>query len=303
MEDRRKHDKQRREELGNFLRTRRARLSPEQIGMPAAGRRRTPGLRREEVAVMAGVSSTWYTYLEQGRAIQVSSSVLASIASVLHLSEDEKSHLFVLARQPLPVKSEASCEIVRPAYQRVLQALETEIPAFITGRTYDVLAWNRAACAVFGDFSALLESERNLLWQLFTDSPFHRLFAESAARERYAQEVLETFRARVNQYLDEPTIADFIARLELASPEFRQKWSQHNVRQACTIWQALRHPAVGELNFEMATFQVVNHTDMRCHMHTPADEATAGKIHELLAAEQRITKAERLECIEIVKRS
>lgn len=280
-------EKQRREALGAFLRTRRARLSSEQIGMPRALRRRTPGLRREEVAIAAGVSTTWYTYLEQGRDIQVSSSILSSLANVLQLTEDEQAYLFTLARQPQPTKSSSSQESLRHTYQRVLDELG-KIPAILTGRTYDVLGWNRAAKLVFGDFDQVPESERNILWLLFSKSPFRKQITLFADREQYAQEVLETFRGRINDSLADPSVQACIERLQQESPVFCEQWARYNVRSACGSKRRLQHPLAGDLILEYAKFQVIDHPDIRCHMYVPGNEETSRKLHQLLL-EERLT--------------
>jgi transcriptional regulator with XRE-family HTH domain len=276
-------EKQRRKELGEFLRTRRARLSPEQIGLPPGMRRRTPGLRREEVAITAGISTTWYTALEQGRNIQVSSSILSSLANVLQLTEDERVHLFTLANQPLPdLKGTRSEAPVQHIYQRVLDGLGA-VPAILTGRTYDILDWNIGARLVFGDFGKLPMSERNLLWLLFTSSPASEQITLFVEREYYAQEILETFRGRVNRYLDDPIVSTFIKQLQQASPVFRKLWSEHNVRATCTGRKHLKHPIVGHLTFETATFQVIEHPTIRCHVFS-GDEETTRKLHQLFQA-------------------
>jgi transcriptional regulator with XRE-family HTH domain len=273
------NDAQRRLTLGSFLRTRRERILPEQIGFAPGMRRRTPGLRREEVAVAASVSTTWYTYLEQGRDINVSRVVLERIADVLQLNNDERNHLFTLAQQAPPTNSAAYADKVRPAYERVLAALG-QIPAFITGSTYDFLAWNRAATLVFTDFGSLPQRERNLLWLLFTDTPFRARFTHG---EDFAQEVMETLRCRTGRDIDNPTLATFIQALERISPEFRQKWPQQNVRHGCTKYQEISHPVAGQLFFETATFQLVEHTYIRCHMYTAGDEETQRALAALLA--------------------
>jgi transcriptional regulator with XRE-family HTH domain len=280
-------EKQRREALGAFLRTRRARLSSEQIGMPKIARRRTPGLRREEVAIAAGVSTTWYTYLEQGRDIQVSGSILSSLVNVLQLTEDEQRYLFTLARHPLPAKSPSLEESVRYTYQRVLDELGT-LPAILTGRTYDVLGWNRAARLVFGNFGQIPESERNILWLLFSQSPFRNQITLFVEQEQYAQEVLETFRGRINDSLGDPSIQAFIERLQQVSPVFCEQWARYNVRQACASKKRLQHPLVGNLTLEYAKFQVIEHPDIRCHMYVPGNEETSRKLHQLLQ-EERLT--------------
>lgn len=273
-------EKQRRETLGAFLRARRARLSSEQIGMPRASRKRTPGLRREEVAIVAGVSTTWYTYLEQGRDIQVSDSILTSLANVLQLTEDERLYLFTLARQSLPAKSPPLEEAALQTYQRVLDELGM-LPALLTGRTYDVLGWNRAASLVFGDLEQIPESERNVLWLLFSQSPFRKQVTLFVEQEQYAQEVLETFRDRIKNALADQSVQAFVERLEQASPVFREQWARYNVRSSCASRKHLQHPLVGDLTLEYAKFQVIDHPDIRCHMYVPGNEETGRKLNQL----------------------
>lgn len=282
LSDQRVDDAQRRAALGEFLRTRRARLTPTQIGLPAGPRRRTPGLRREEVAVAAGVSTTWYTYLEQGRDIHVSRIVLECIADALHLNQDERTHLFLLAEQSTPVApSLLPEEAIPPAYQLVLDEL-TDYPAYIRGRRMDILAWNKAARTVFGDFALLPHRERNLLWLLFTDTPFRRLFVDHAG---LAQEMLEIFRETATRYISASWLNEFIDALSRVSPEFRQQWQGHNVRRKSygTVSRELLHPEMGRLVFTIAGFQMSGDPDMQCCIFTSAPTSeTAMKLRQQL---------------------
>jgi transcriptional regulator with XRE-family HTH domain len=177
-------------ELADFLRTRRARLQPADVGLPPGLRRKTAGLRREEIAQLANVSVTWYTWLEQGRAIQVSEQVLESLAHALLLHADEKAHLFFLARQTLPPDSVSRQETVSPLLQRFLDQLEPN-PAYLTGRRWDLLAWNRAACVVLGEVDAFAPEQRNILRLVFTDQEFRQRVVDW---EVVAQRVLAQFR-------------------------------------------------------------------------------------------------------------
>jgi transcriptional regulator with XRE-family HTH domain len=281
----RESEQARREALGAFLRTRRARLSSEQVGMPPAPRRRTPGLRREEVAIAAGVSTTWYTYLEQGRDIQVSSSILTSLANVLQLTEDEQAYLFTLARQPLPTKQSSLEPFLQRTYQRILDEMGT-IPAILTGRTYDVLGWNRAARLIFGDFGQIPASERNILWLLFSETPFRQQITLFREPEQYAQEVTETFRGRVNDSLADPSILAFVERLQQISPVFRELWATYNVRSTCATRKGLLHPLLGSLTFDYAKFQLIEHPDIRCHMYVPGNEETMIKMQQMFQEKQ-----------------
>ena len=184
-------DEIRRQELSDFLRTRRGRIVPSEVGLPPTIRRRTPGLRREEVAQLAGVSATWYTWLEQKRPIGVSSGVLDNLARVLRLDSAERMQLFQLAlRQPV-LDSPSKPETVSPLIRRLLDRTDP-IPAFVLGRRWDVLAWNRAALAFFLDFEQVPANERNMLWLLFTNSTLRSLIVDWRSR---GQDVLARVRA------------------------------------------------------------------------------------------------------------
>lgn len=214
------NDQKRREELADFIRVRRERLSPAQVGLPNSGRyRRTPGLRREEVAELANVSVTWYTWLEQARNIRVSVQILENIATALQLNPDERVHLFLLAQQPLPPIPPPLKDLVSPAVQHILDSLGA-IPAYVTGRRLDILAWNQAACAVFGNFSTMPYRQRNLVWFAFTDPAARHLFVDW---EDFARSVLAEFRADCGRYVgEEPKYVSFIEDLQTVSLEFQQ---------------------------------------------------------------------------------
>ena len=185
------HDEIRRHELSDFLRTRRARIAPAGIGFPAARRRRTPGLRREEVAQLAGMSATWYTWLEQRRPISVSRGMLDNLARVLQLNPVERIQLFRLARREPAIDSTPQRETVSPRFQRMLDQSDI-MPSFVMGRRWDVLGWNRAARAFFLDFEQVPPDERNLVWLLFTHPALRSLVVEWSTR---AQDTLARFRA------------------------------------------------------------------------------------------------------------
>ena len=196
----REQEDQRLQELGDFLRTRRARLAPEDVGLPRGNRRRAPGLRRAEVAQLAGVSVDWYTWLEQGRPITVSTQVLESLVQALHLNANEREHLFFLAHQQPPPERAMEPETVSATLQHFLdhQGLS---PAFVLGRRWDVVAWNEAARVVFGDFGQMTTLERNAVWRIFT-SPTHRQLLVDW--EGDARRVLAQFRASCGRYPGDP---------------------------------------------------------------------------------------------------
>lgn len=270
---------QRLRELGDFLRTRRARIAPEQVGLPRGSRRRTPGLKRAEVAQLATVSVDWYTWLEQGRPITVSTQVLESLVQALHLDANEREHLFFLAHQQPPPMISMGLETVSPTVQHFLdhQGLN---PAFVSGRRWDIVAWNEAACAVFGDFRLMTTRERNTVWRLFTSPMYRQLVVDW---EQHARRVLAQFRTSCGRYLGDPQLTELINDLMLCSPEFRAWWPDHEVLGAPEGKKMLNHPQAGYLMFEHLTFQVFDTPDLKVTVYTPSDEAdTPTKLSQLL---------------------
>jgi len=269
----------RQDELAEFLRSRRARLSPADVGLPPGLRRRTPGLRREEVAELAGIGTTWYTWLEQGRDIRVSADVLDNLARALRLAPDERAHLFRVAyRQPPPRPLEPR-EEAPPAAHRLLATLGAA-PAYITGRRWDLLAWNAAAAAVFGDFGALPDDERNLVRLIFTNGEMRRRFVNW---EGTAQGVIALFRADRGRYADDPWFAEVIDDLWRASPEFGRWWPRHEVRERSQRRKEVEHPVVGRLALEPTTLQMVGSPDLKLVVYAPLpEEDTARKLQRLV---------------------
>ena len=259
------NERARRQELADFLRTRRERLCPAVVGLPAGGRRRTPGLRREEVAQLAGVGLTWYTWLEQGRNIRVSPQVLDGIARALCLEPDERMHLVQLAGPDPMQGTPPASETVNPALQLVLDSLVASV-AYIVGRRWDVLAWNAAAAAVFGDFATMTPRERNTLWRLFLREETRRLVVEW---EAHAQRLLAQFRASTAPYAGDPWFRALIAELERASPEFRAWWPRHDVLGSLEGRVTLAHPDEGPLALQYTTFQVHDAPDLKLIVYTP----------------------------------
>jgi transcriptional regulator with XRE-family HTH domain len=270
---------QRRRELADFLRTRRARLQPEDVGLPRAGRRRTPGLRREEVALLAGVGTTWYTWLEQGRDVRASLDVLEAIARALRLSPVERTHLVVLGRgEPPPPQRRR--EHVSPVTRRIVEGLGPG-PAILIGRRWDYLAWNPAAAAVFVDFAAIDPPARNLIWLAFTDPA---LRARLPDWEAVAHRFVEKFRADHARNLGDPAFEELIATLLRSSPEFAAIWRRHDVSRGTGGTMEIDHPEAGVLRFETAVFAAVEDDEQRLILYTPqADTATAERLAALLA--------------------
>ena len=266
-----RRDEQRRGELAEFLRTRRAQLTPERAGLPARRRRRTPGLRREDVAERAGVSTAWYTYLEQARPIHPSRSVVAALAGALCLTDIDRAYLFTLTGHPPPRTG------TTPAPEPdLLQALVDRIdaPAYCTDAATTVLAWNRLACEVFGDYAARPPQQRNLLRLLFTDPEFAQHLAD---RDEYAARVVRTFRSRSEAPLNDPAAIALIAELREHSPHFQRLWDSRELRRAGTDTLQAHHPG-GRLTFTMLTFQDLSPTGIRITTYLPADTDTARRL-------------------------
>ncbi|SEM52549.1 helix-turn-helix transcriptional regulator [Streptacidiphilus jiangxiensis] len=235
-----------RNELSEFLRTRRARLQPEDVGLPYFGaRRRVPGLRREELAQLAGVSAAYYTRLEQGNARNVSAAVLEAIADALRLDRAEREHLDHLAK-PAPRRGRAvppRPQRVRPQLQHLLDAMDS-VPAYVLGRRCDILAWNRLACALLGDFAALPPEQRNMAWLVFMEPATRELYDDWEGK---ARDMVAGLRMHAGRSPDDPRLAALIGELSVKSPEFRQWWAAHDVRGTGPCTKELHHPVVGRL--------------------------------------------------------
>ena len=279
------NEKERRSDLAQFLRTRRGRISPRQVGFPTGKRRRTPGLRREELALAAGVGTTWYTWLEQGRAITVSAPVLESLAQVLQLDADERAHLFILAREQLPATPFPSTETVDPALQLILDSMGV-YPAYVVCPRWDIVAWNWAACQVYTDFSTMSPRERILPWFLFTD---RRPRTQLVDWEAEAQRTLALFRASTQRYVGEAWLTELITELKQASPEFREWWPRHDVQEVQTGQTHLNHPLVGMLTMQATTFRLADHPDLQMIVYTPVSGTdTLAKLTALSASGSRL---------------
>ncbi len=260
---------ERRQALADFLRKRRAHLSPTEVDLPPGLRRRTPGLRREEVAQLAHMGTSWYVWLEQGRDVHPSAAVLESLAQALRLTPNERRHLFLLAGQPLPPPPVSpSEESISPALQQVLSDLNPS-PAYVLGRRYDYLAWNKAADALFAISDTLSDTSspyaRNMVWRLFT-SPTTR---ERPNWEAVVRATLAEFRAASARYPGDPWFEELIEDLKQVSPEFCQWWPHHDVRSALDGHKVIEHPTLGYLEFEHFTLQVLTNPDIRIMIYTP----------------------------------
>ncbi len=278
-------DTKRRGELADFLRTRRARLYPEQFGLPVFGRRRTPGLRRDEVAQLAGIGVSWYTWLEQGRDITVSDQVIERLATTFQLESEERRHLFVLARGMVPVTDKKS-ELASPpdGLQAVLDALSPN-PALLIDHRFNAIAWNQIACRVFGDFSLLSEQERNRVWHIFVHPSARQLFVDW---EQAAQHAVMNLRSVYDRYIGDAWFEHFLTDLQEKSPEFRTLWSQHNVQEACDFYQEkeLNHPQVGRLLLASTVFIVPVDPPLHMVTYTSRSKDTTAKLESLGQAER-----------------
>jgi len=278
-------DEQRRAELTLFLRTRRARLSPHQVGLPAVGRRRTPGLRREEVAEVAGVGVSWYTWLEQGRAITVSASVLDSLARALQLDTAERNHLFILAREEVPATPTPITIGVNSAVQSILDSLEI-YPAYVTNARWDVVAWNRAACRIFVDFTTLSLRDHNLLWFMFAHPFARQLYVDWAAT---AQQTLALFRASTGRYIGETWFTELVANLSCVSPEFAVWWSHNEVHGTPERDKEINHPQLGRLVLQPTILPLAQTPDLCMMVYTPTPGTnTEAKLQCLRSAAENL---------------
>ena len=244
-------------ELGDFL-PRRARLQPADVGLTPGTRRRTPGLRREEVAHLAGVSHTYYAFLEQGREVRPSDQVLDALSHALRLSGAERDHLYVLAHGATP-SGEATVEVIDAAIAALVERLEPH-PTFVKGRRWDVLAANRAARALFVDWLELTPAERNEVWWMFTDPRAREVYVDW---EHDAAAMLARFRLAAARRLDDPAFAELIDRLQEHSPEARRWWQRHEVLPPVSGTKRLRHPLLGEITLDHVVLQVADNPDQK----------------------------------------
>ncbi|HZR86529.1 MAG TPA: helix-turn-helix transcriptional regulator [Bradyrhizobium sp.] len=263
--------------LGAYLKDRRAKLDPSAFGFPLK-RRRTPGLRREEVAQRANVSATWYTWLEQGRGGAPSADVLDRIARAMMLTDIEREHLFLLGLGRPPEVRYRAPEGVSPRLQRVLDTLEYS-PAFVRTATWDVIAWNRAAAAVLTDYSKLPEGQRNVLRMMFRD---RRVRAAQPNWQGVARYLVASFRADVARAGAARDVQSLVDELCATSPEFAALWRDNDVQGHGEGVKRLHHPVAGPLSMEFSAFAVDGRPDLNMVIFNPVTPADANKIRALL---------------------
>ncbi|MFI0357408.1 helix-turn-helix transcriptional regulator [Actinomadura sp. 9N407] len=250
----------RREQLRDFLRTRRARLTPGDVGMAVAGRRRTPGLRREEVAVLAGVGVSWYTWLEQGRDINASAEVLDAISRALRLSESERAHLYLLAGLNPPLEGGARGASVTPELRHLLDAWRQ--PAVLRDRHRNLLAINDGARTVFG----YDDTDHNCMVMFFTNARYRDMHLHW---ESVAPGVVAAFRADAALSPDDPEFRRLVDDLSAVSSEFAELWARHDVGPQIQAVKAVLHPEAGELLFDTTTLAVVDHPGWYLELYNP----------------------------------
>ena len=271
--------------LGAYLKDRRAKLDPAAFGF-ASERRRTPGLRREEVAQRANISPTWYTWLEQGRGGAPSADVLDRIAQALMLTDVEREHLFLLGLGRPPEVRYRKDEGVTPRLQRVLDALEPS-PALIRTATWDVVAWNRAATVILTDYGSLPPGQRNILRFIFLDP---RVRAAQYDWDSVARFVVGAFRvdaARAGAAAEVEPLVDELCRL---SPEFKAMWRDNDVRSHGEVVKHIRHPVLGPIAFEYSAFAVDGRPDLSMVVYNPATPADAEKIGSLTGSARALAR-------------
>ena len=264
-------------ELGDLLRSRRERLQPADVGLPAGSRRRTRGLRREEVAALAAISSTYYTVLEQGRDVRPSHQVLDALSAALRLDAAERAHMHELVHGAPPAEAPALAESIPTAFTALVEQIDP-YPAYVTGRYWDVLAANRAARALWADWPARPPEDRNQLWWMFTDPGARRVMVDWPGE---ASALLGRFRAAAARHPADPGFAALRERLLAASPEVRDWWPQHRVTPLGSGTKRLRHPVLGELEFQHVVLRVADDPEQKLVTFTTND-ADLSRIRELV---------------------
>jgi transcriptional regulator with XRE-family HTH domain len=283
-------DDGRRRDLAQFLRDRRARIAPAAAGVPTGARRRARGLLREEVAMIAGVGVTWYTWLEQARPIKPSVRVLGSIARALRLNDVERTHLFRLARPDLePAPPAQLANSVSRALQRTMDGLAPN-PAYATNAVWDVIGWNKPAAQIFGDFGAIEPERRNLIHLIFCEPAWRDLFR---AWEVISVFAVAQFRESTARLGSDARFKDLVRMLERDSEAFRKHWRRRDVQQPIPQSKVLDHPLAGKLELEYSTFQADSDRDVRLTIYTPANADSARSIERLVKHPTRAARAPR----------
>jgi transcriptional regulator with XRE-family HTH domain len=259
-----------RDDLGAFLRARRDALNPADVGLPPGRGRRTPGLRREEIAMLAGVSVTWYTWLEQGRRINASTDVLEALARALRLDDAGRRHLLALAT-PTPTEPVDTAEHAPDALVRLIESMEPA-PAYVLGPRWEFLAWNRAQSRLYATIDRLEQRDRNLLWVIFAEPDARSLVADW---RQQARRILAEFRAGTALLRGDAGVVALVERLQRESAEFAQWWPQADVAQFQTRIRHYDHPRAGSLVFEYQQLTPSEWPNLRvvCQLPVPGDDS------------------------------
>jgi transcriptional regulator with XRE-family HTH domain len=268
-----------RPQLAEFLRSRRTRVRPGDVGLPAGGRRRTPGLRREEVARLAGISVDYYARLEQARGPKPSRQVLGALARALRLHDAERAHLYHLAGE-VPAPPTGPSPEVPAGILHLLDRLD-DTPAYVVDAKYEILAWNPMAAALLGDPSTWPPGRRNMIWNLFAGEHSATALADPDA-SAFADECVAELRGAAARYPEDPGIHQLISRLCAASPEFVRRWEQLRVCvRAGSTTKRVRHPVVGELTLECEVLNIAGH-GQRMVIYTAAPGSPSAEALRLL---------------------
>lgn len=265
-----------RAELAAFLRARREAADPVSFGLQPGGRRRTPGLRREELAQLAGVSVTWYTWLEQARDISVSRQVIDSLARVLRLPPGDRAHLFTLAGLALPPGEPGPVEL-DATLRRLVHELNPR-PACVISLWWDLLGWNQAYAALIGGLDHRPPAERNSLWLTFTEDRSRGLFPNWAEEGR---QLLGQLRAHLARHPGDPRGPELVEALQTASPAFTELWREQEVRRFESSRKRFRHPELGRIDLDYVKLATADDDRQYLLAFLPADAASAAKLPSL----------------------
>lgn len=270
-------DEYRFRELGQFLKARRARISPTQVGLPYGNRRRTPGLKREEVAQISNVSITWYTWMEQGRPIKVSEQVLASIGQALLLNEREMQYIFKLSQMTMTEIKHQESQLVGKPLQAILDKLEP-FPSFASDQYWNVIGWNPSAKAIFGDFEKMNGRERNTIWRMFTNPEYKKLFSDW---DKAAEWIVAQYRLACGSYLADEWFKKFVDELMAESSDFMKFWMEQNVNYEGDFRKRFYIQTVGEMIFDFTSLDLSINPHIKIAVHTPVDEETTEKLKKI----------------------
>ncbi|XVQ83145.1 helix-turn-helix transcriptional regulator [Microbispora siamensis] len=269
----------RREELAAFLRSRRERIRPEDVGLPPGLRRRTPGLRREEVAQLAGVGVTWYTWLEQGRPINASVQVLDAIARTLRLDAAEREHLYRLADMPEIADPAGDGDGLDAEVHTILRHLDP-LPACVYNGRYDLLAWNAAFASIFAGVIGQPAGHRNVLWRICT---MPDCCCPLVNKDEELPQMVATLRAAFGRHVGEPAWTGFVTRLSAASPDFARMWATHDVARPGVRMKLFKHSSVGLIRLTSTSMALAAPPETRVVVYTPMDDESRSHIEWLMA--------------------